>query len=104
MNGEGAELMTSMAPRRRSTVRVIVAAVFASTLASWPASGQDGIEQKAAIAVAESALAAISRGDMTALTDLMLPEAVMFPTRWRGTLPATHACGPARGDGDKQGD
>jgi hypothetical protein len=38
--------------------RVIVAGVFALTLASWPALGQDGIEQKAVIAVADSALAA----------------------------------------------
>jgi ketosteroid isomerase-like protein len=72
--------MTSMASWRRSTVRGFVAGVFALTAASWPASGQGGIEQRAVIAVAESALAAISRGDMTALTDLMLPEAVMFPT------------------------
>ena len=75
--------MTSITSWQRSTVRGIVAAVFAVTLASWPASGQHGIEQKAAIAVADSALAAISRGDMTALTDLMLAEAVMFPTSTR---------------------
>ena len=35
-------------------------------------------ERTAAIAVADAALAAISRGDLTALTDLMLPEAVLF--------------------------
>jgi ketosteroid isomerase-like protein len=72
--------MTSMTSWPRSTVLGIVSGVFALALAAWPASGQDGIEQKAVIAVADSALAAISRGDMTALTDLMLPEAVMFPT------------------------
>jgi len=72
--------MTVMTSWARSTVRWFVGGVFAFTLASWPASGQDGIEQKTVIAVAESALAAISRGDMAALTDLMLPEAVMFPT------------------------
>src|SRR5262245_33701927 len=72
--------MTSMTSWPRTTVLRIVSGVFALALAAWPASGQDGIEQKAVIAVADSALAAISRGDMTALTDLMLPEAVMFPT------------------------
>ena len=37
----------------------------------------------AVIAVADSALAAITRGDVIALTDLMVPEAVMFPTSTR---------------------
>ncbi len=37
-------------------------------------------DQKAAIAVAYAALAAITRGDVIALTDLMVPEAVLFPT------------------------
>lgn len=36
-----------------------------------------------ALAVADSALAAITRGDVIALTDLMLPEAVLFPTGTR---------------------
>jgi hypothetical protein len=35
------------------------------------------------IAVADSALAAITRGDVVAFTDLMVPEAVMFPTTTR---------------------
>ncbi len=39
--------------------------------------------EKAVIAVADSALAAITRGDVIALTDLMVPEAVMFPTSTR---------------------
>ena len=52
-------------------------------LTTSPASGQVGDEEKAAIAVAGSALAAITQGDMAALTDLMLPEAVMFPTTTR---------------------
>jgi hypothetical protein len=38
------------------------------------------------IAVADSALAAITRGDVVALTDLMVPEAVMFPTSTRDGL------------------
>ena len=37
----------------------------------------------AVIAVADSALAAITRGDVIAFTDLMVPEAVMFPTSTR---------------------
>jgi ketosteroid isomerase-like protein len=53
-------------------------------LTTWLASaqvvGQTSGEEKAAIDVAASALAAITRGDVTALTDLMVPEAVMFPT------------------------
>ena len=40
----------------------------------------------AAIAVADSALAAITRGDVMALTDLMVPEGVMFPTSTRDGL------------------
>lgn len=35
------------------------------------------------IAVADSALAAITRGDAVGLTELMVPEAVMFPTSTR---------------------
>src|SRR5262245_9798375 len=68
-------------PRR--SLRYAVCGVVAVVLTTWPASGQDGGEEQAAIAVAASALAAITQGDMTALTDLMLPEAVMFPTSTR---------------------
>ncbi len=50
---------------------------------SLPALAQDTADRAAAVAVADSALAAISSGDMTALTDLMLPEAVSFPTSTR---------------------
>ena len=67
----------------RRSLRYAVGGIVAVVLTTWPASGQDGGEEKAAIAVAGSALAAITRGDMTALTDLMLPEAVMFPTSTR---------------------
>jgi hypothetical protein len=35
------------------------------------------------LAVADSALAAITRGDMIGFTDLMVPEAVLFPTSTR---------------------
>lgn len=37
----------------------------------------------AAIAVADSALAAITRGDAVGFTDLMVPEAVLYPTTTR---------------------
>jgi hypothetical protein len=40
-------------------------------------------DARAVIAVADSALAAITRGDVIAFTDLMVPEAVMFPTSTR---------------------
>ena len=40
-------------------------------------------EEARALAVADSALAAITRGDVIALTDLMLDEAVMFPSSTR---------------------
>ncbi len=39
------------------------------------------------LAIADSALAAITRGDVVALTDLMIPEAVLFPTSDRNGAP-----------------
>ena len=54
---------------------VLVLAAFARV-----ASAQSP-DQRAAIAVADSALAAITRGDAAGLTDLMVPEAVLYPTR-----------------------
>ena len=54
--------------------------VFTLTLASWPAWNQDGGDPRLSSPSPTPALAAISRGDMAALTDLMLPKAVMFPT------------------------
>ncbi len=47
------------------------------------ASAQPTEEQKAVIAVADSALAAITRGDAVGFTDLMIPEAVLYPTSTR---------------------
>ena len=44
--------------------------------------------QAAVIAVADSALAAITRGDVIALTDLMVSEAVLFPTSTRDGVTA----------------
>ena len=48
-----------------------------------PSVSQSGDQRAAIIAVADSALAAITRGDVVALTDLMVPEATMFPTTTR---------------------
>jgi hypothetical protein len=57
---------------------------MAALVLAAPLAAQDvPAERAAAIAVADSALAAITRGDMIAFTDLMLPEAVAFPTRTR---------------------
>lgn len=67
---------------RRGLVSYAVCGSVAIVLTAGPASGQGQAsgDEKAAIDVATSALAAITRGDMTAFTDLMLPEAVLFPT------------------------
>lgn len=47
-------------------------------------SAQDSTAARAgALAVADSALAAITRGDLIGFTDLMLPEAVLFPSSTR---------------------
>lgn len=61
-----------------STSRLLlVAALFVA--APLVAHAQSA-EEKAVIAVADSALAALTRGDAVAFTDFMVPEAVMFPT------------------------
>lgn len=66
-----------------------VALLVASPLALARAQGttattrQTSPDAAAAIAVADSALAAISRGDFVGFTDLMIPEAVLFPTNTR---------------------
>jgi ketosteroid isomerase-like protein len=59
------------------------ASALALLLLVIPAAAQDSAEQAAAVAVTDAALAAITRGDMTAFTDLMLPEALLFPTGTR---------------------
>ncbi len=46
-------------------------------------SPQGASQPASVLAVADSALAAITRGDMAGFTDLMVPEAVLFPTRTR---------------------
>lgn len=55
----------------------------ASLITVPAASAQEGAAPTAVLAVADAALAAITRGDMTAFTDLMLPEAILFPTSTR---------------------
>jgi hypothetical protein len=52
-----------------------------SAVVSVAASAQGVARETAVLAVADSALAAITRGDMAGFTDLMVPEAVLFPTR-----------------------
>lgn len=67
----------------RSTMltSVVVAVGFAACVMQAAAAAQEThAEGAAVVAVADAALAAISRGDMIAFTDLMLPEAVAFPT------------------------
>ncbi|MDZ7632036.1 MAG: hypothetical protein U5K74_12005 [Gemmatimonadaceae bacterium] len=43
-------------------------------------------ESLAVLAIADSALAAISRGDVVGFTDLMVPQAVLFPTQTSGGM------------------
>lgn len=64
-------------PRSRFAVICLIAVTAAT-----PSFAQEP-EQARALAVADSALAAISRGDVIALTDLMLEEAMMFPSSTR---------------------
>ena len=49
-------------------------------IVSEDVSAQGVARETAVLAVADSALAAITRGDMVGFTDLMVPEAVLFPT------------------------
>lgn len=68
-------------PVMKSTFACAAVLAVAAAAALSPAAAQDSpSERAAAVAVADSALAAITRSDMVGLTDLMLPEAVMFPT------------------------
>ena len=62
----------------RAHVAIALALALPSTA---PAQAAD--PRAVVIAIADSALAAITRGDAVALTDLMVPEAVMFPTSTR---------------------
>jgi hypothetical protein len=69
--------------RLASRAGSVCAVSFALLLVSIPAASQDKAEHAAAVAVAQAALEAITRGDMDGLTDLMLPEGVLFPTSTR---------------------
>lgn len=56
-----------------------------AALCTLPVSAQDSATERASVlAVADSALAMITKGDIVAFTDLMLPEAVLFPTSTQG--------------------
>ena len=62
--------------------RLVLVCLAAATLPER-AIAQDAAERAQVLAIADSALAAITRGDVVALTDLMLEEAVMFPSTTR---------------------
>ncbi len=66
----------------RTSFRYLVAAAL---LAAAPSAvrAQSSADEKAVIAVADSALAAITHGDAKAFTDLMIPEAMLYPTSTR---------------------
>jgi hypothetical protein len=70
---------------RSTTLTSRIAGLALTILAPAAAAGaQDPrAESTAARTVADAALSAISRGDMIALTDLMLPEAITIPTGTR---------------------
>jgi hypothetical protein len=69
--------------RRMLTRRLVLAAAVLVGATPSLAAAQSTEAERAVIAVADSALAAITRGDAIAFTDLMVPEAVMFPTSTR---------------------
>lgn len=72
----------AMSMRTRIAMAVALVSVpHHDASAQSPAPASDA--RAAVIAVADSALAAITRGDVVAFTDLMVPEAVMFPTSTR---------------------
>ena len=71
---------TSLAMRLR--LSVVISAVLVG-ICGQQAGAQSNDARAAVIAVADSALAAITRGDVVGLTDLMVPEAQMFPTSTR---------------------
>lgn len=61
----------------------VVASAILLAVCVPQAHAQTNDARAAVIAVADSALAAITRGDVVGLTDLMVPEAQMFPTSTR---------------------
>jgi hypothetical protein len=64
-------------------VRLLFVVVAACAVTSSLHAQDASAESARALAVADSALAMITKGDFVALTDLMLPEAVLFPTGTR---------------------
>ena len=76
---------------KRPVVSWLLAPACAAAIASWmvntPAIAQSKAEDAAVLAVADAALAAITQGNMTALTDVMVAEAIMIPTGVRDGVP-----------------
>lgn len=69
------------APFRPVAVYLATVALLASCIVRpLGAQSSDAADRAAALAVADSALAMISSGNMVGFTDLMIPEAVLFPT------------------------
>lgn len=64
-------------------MRIRFVALVAAGLLSSRADAQSPDARATVIAIADSALVAITRGDAVQLTDLMVPEAVLFPTSTR---------------------
>ena len=63
-------------------VRALAFALLISSGAARTLIAQSSASERTAVlAVADSALAFITRGDMVALTDLMLPDATLYPSR-----------------------
>ena len=67
---------------RHAVIRAITIGLSLWSGAVPPLGAQDTAAGRGAVlAVADSALSAITRGDMAALTDLMLPDATLYPSR-----------------------
>lgn len=66
---------------RKLSLLLALATLSAATPGALRAQSTDA--EKAVIAVADSALAAITRGDTKGFTDLMVPEAMLYPTSTR---------------------
>lgn len=75
--------MTTRSFARVLSLAASVTLLLLAPVAAARAQGTTSPDAAAAIAVADSALAAITRGDLVAFTDLMIPEAVLFPTNTR---------------------
>jgi hypothetical protein len=63
--------------------KAVIFALCTSAMAVSAHAQEAPAERASVQAVADSALAAISRGDVVGFTDLMVPEAVLFPTQTR---------------------